>query len=81
MFSFEDYEAFKEALMERRQLTLALTQERQRREFAEKQLEVKNQILNNSLIAIQKSLDNVQEGLNNTKREQYLKYEASKKSD
>ena len=79
VFSFDDYQAFKEALIERRQLTLALTQERERREFAEKQIERKDDLLKNSISAIQKSLDNIYQGLTNIERDQTLKYLDSRK--
>jgi DNA-binding transcriptional MerR regulator len=74
VFSFQDYEAFKEALIERRQLTLALTQEREQRAFLEKQIERKDDLLKNSISAVQKSLDNIHQGLTNIERDQTLKY-------
>jgi hypothetical protein len=74
VFSFQDYEAFKEALIERRQLTQALTQEKDRRLFAEKQLEAKDALLNNTIKAVHRSLDNIHQGLTNIERDQTLKY-------
>jgi hypothetical protein len=74
VFSFQDYEAFKEALIERRQLTLTLTQEREQRAFLEKQIERKDDLLKNSISAVQKSLDNIHQGLTNIERDQTLKY-------
>jgi predicted XRE-type DNA-binding protein len=74
VFSFEDYETFKEALIERRQLTLALTQEREQRAFLEKQIERKDDLLKNSISAVHRSLDNIHQGLTNIERDQTLKY-------
>lgn len=74
VFSSDDYESFKNQLIEARQLALRLAEEKEQTQYLKKQLDKRDETISNALGLIEQSLYGIEEKLQERKRDQVLEW-------
>ena len=74
VFAPDDYEAFKNQLIEARQLAIRLAEEKEQTEFLRRQLDKRDETISNALGLIEQSLYGINEKLQERKRDQVLEW-------